>query len=711
MIAEQAKEAVKARVNLAEWIMRDGVVLKGGGAEWKGPCPFHKEGDPSFTVFLKEGFWGFHCFGCNEGGDIFSWIMKRRGLDFPTALRLIASHEGIALDDPQVYQPAAVKAAAVPKRGAFDPEAYRQLDPGSRAFRYLTQERRLRPENLASYSVGETVDGEAYAFAYKWQPAGFKRAKFEFLKVVKVDRPEGKKVEWRDPKGGRSILFGMDAVDRSVEAKAQPLSLVICEGEIDALTWAGYGYLCVSIPSGAGYAGWIDTCWEWLQKWTRIYVSFDEDRAGRAKLVEVVQRLGIQRTDIVRLPFREEAVRFKDANECLQAGVTSEQMAAALTDTEVLRPDHLCSILDFEEEIWSRFHPSGKEQVGLLLPWGNRNGSSLPFRVRYGEVSVWTGFNKHGKSEVLNHVVVDLCWQGERALICSLEISAPQTYQKLIRMAMGTRHVCAVEERAQFRERCLKPLAERVWVYDHVGTAQLAEVLIVMTYAFQRYGCRQFVLDSLMRFEGLDGEGQEIWNAQRGFMSQLLEFASRYNVHVHLVAHSRKPDGRKGEGTIPRRFDIMGSVYISNLAFNVIVVWRNRAKHDALAEVLQACEDAWVKDFPNDDMPPWKRLLGGRPSKHQPQFLPMWQRMIDTLEKVSPALKQTFQEQVVAHDSYLLVDAQRGGDGDTVARKLWFHADSLQFVEGSPFALGNDDPRSKPTLYAQRPVAEMDLEL
>lgn len=407
-------------------------------------------------------------------------------------------------------------------------------------------------------------------------------------------------------------------------------------------------------------------------------------------------------------------MRFKDANECLQAGIATAVMAACVANPEVLRPERLKSIYDFENEIWEKFHSEGADRIGLTLPWGNHHGSSLPFRFRYGEVTVWTGFNKHGKSEALNHCIVDLCWQGDRALICSLEIQAPETYRKLIRMALGRRDVCGKEERAQFRERCLKPLAQKIWVYDHVGNASVEDVLNVMLYAFQRFGCRQFVLDSLMKFEELDGEGQEIWNNQRAFMNQLLKFAALYGVHIHLVAHSKKPD-KKGEAAIPRRYDVMGSSYITNLAFNVIVVWRNRAKQDKLENLFQEFEDTWAAKYPKEPMPMWKRLMGGAPPLNAPPAIrSAWRRMLDFVEnETEPELKQAFIETVPLHDAYFIVDAQRGGDGDCPARHLWFHYDSLQFIEASPWnaKLSATDKRKRPVCYAEKQVVEMDEEL
>lgn len=295
----EIKERVKAAVNLAEYIIASGVPLTGGPNEFKGLCPFHTEKTASLTVSVEDRF--FHCFGCRVSGDVFEFVMRTKGLGFAGALKLVANSVGIAVPERRVWQPAEVRAADTPRRGAFDPARFRPLVPGGKVFQYLTEDRRLTLEMLAHYSVEETADGEAYAFAYKWWPPTVPRRegakpRFEFLKVVKVDRSEGKKVEWRDPKGGQSILFGMTAVPEDVR------ELVICEGEIDAITWAQYGFPAVSVPCGAGSLGWLDTCWDWLQRFTKIHISFDEDRAGRQKVVEIVQRLGMARTDIIRLP-------------------------------------------------------------------------------------------------------------------------------------------------------------------------------------------------------------------------------------------------------------------------------------------------------------------------------------------------------------------------------------------------------------------------
>jgi DNA primase len=303
---DDIKLRVKEAVNLSEFIGREIELKKAGEAEWKALCPFHPEKSPSFTVFFKNGYWAFHCFGCDASGDVFEWIMRHQGRSFPQALVVAANYVGISVEEEsrRIYQPPEVLEGAKSIRGTLDAEKYRVLTGGSAAFRYLTEQRRLPAMLLADYSVGETVDGLAYAFAYKWRPPNWPAGRkpfTEFCKVVKVERPEGKKVEWRDPKGGRSILFGMcsSVVEATV---ANGGELMICEGELDAITWAQYGCPAVSVPGGAKYTGWIDMCWDWLQRFKKIHISFDEDAAGRMKVVEIVTRLGMARTDIIRMP-------------------------------------------------------------------------------------------------------------------------------------------------------------------------------------------------------------------------------------------------------------------------------------------------------------------------------------------------------------------------------------------------------------------------
>ena len=87
---------VKNKLSVVD-VVGETVQLKKAGTTYKGLCPFHGEKTPSFTVTPARDSW--KCFGCGEGGDIFSFVMKRDSLSFPEALKVLAAKAGVELDE------------------------------------------------------------------------------------------------------------------------------------------------------------------------------------------------------------------------------------------------------------------------------------------------------------------------------------------------------------------------------------------------------------------------------------------------------------------------------------------------------------------------------------------------------------------------------------------------------------------------------------
>jgi len=151
---------VKQRLDIVE-LVSEYVTLQKAGRNFKGLCPFHSEKHASFFVFPEQQSW--HCFGaCGTGGDIFSFIMKKEGIDFGQALHILAQKGGITLSPREVPS----KAEDEKKERLFQineaaAEYYHHLlastKAGEAARSYL-ERRKVMPETIKEFRLGYSPD-------------------------------------------------------------------------------------------------------------------------------------------------------------------------------------------------------------------------------------------------------------------------------------------------------------------------------------------------------------------------------------------------------------------------------------------------------------------------------------------------------------------------------------------------------------------------
>ncbi len=159
--SEEKVSEIRDRASILE-VVSDYVSLKKAGKNHKGLCPFHSEKTPSFMVNEEKQI--FHCFGCGEGGDVFSFLMKVAHLSFPQALEELAKRYGVKLPSKE-FSPAQKKEMA--KREALfqinqiASEYFHDLltrrREGEEARKYLSQ-RGIMDEVVREHRLGYSLD-------------------------------------------------------------------------------------------------------------------------------------------------------------------------------------------------------------------------------------------------------------------------------------------------------------------------------------------------------------------------------------------------------------------------------------------------------------------------------------------------------------------------------------------------------------------------
>ncbi|MFA7169751.1 MAG: DNA primase [Candidatus Paceibacterota bacterium] len=154
-MADSSVDEIKSKLSIEE-VVGQYLQLQKAGRNLKACCPFHSEKSPSFMVSPERQSW--HCFGCNEGGDIFTFVMKMEGLDFVDALKLLADKAGVQLKKVN-YENKGEKSNLL---GIVETskQFYRQclkIKGGKKAYEYL-RGRGLTEEMIEKFELGFAPD-------------------------------------------------------------------------------------------------------------------------------------------------------------------------------------------------------------------------------------------------------------------------------------------------------------------------------------------------------------------------------------------------------------------------------------------------------------------------------------------------------------------------------------------------------------------------
>jgi DNA primase len=155
-------DEIKSRIDAVE-LISETVKLRRSGKNYTGFCPFHANTrTPAFVVFPDSGTW--RCFGqCAEGGDIFKFVMKKEGWDFPQTLQYLAQRAGVVLEPPSVERQAeeeehARLRALLEEAVIFYHHHLLQTPAGKPALEFLRR-RGLTPDTIETFNLGYAPEG------------------------------------------------------------------------------------------------------------------------------------------------------------------------------------------------------------------------------------------------------------------------------------------------------------------------------------------------------------------------------------------------------------------------------------------------------------------------------------------------------------------------------------------------------------------------
>lgn len=153
-------DEIKERVDIVA-VVEQYVRLQKAGRNFRACCPFHSEKTPSFYVSPERQTW--HCFGaCATGGDAFSFIMKKEGVDFEGALRLLASRAGVSLDRREkapTEGEETQRLRSINEAAADFYHSYLLQSPAAAEARRYVEKRGLNSETVANFRLGYSPPG------------------------------------------------------------------------------------------------------------------------------------------------------------------------------------------------------------------------------------------------------------------------------------------------------------------------------------------------------------------------------------------------------------------------------------------------------------------------------------------------------------------------------------------------------------------------
>ena len=362
---------------------------------------------------------------------------------------------------------------------------------------------------------------------------------------------------------------------------------IIVEGQMDALAVEAAGYKnVISVPNGTKSLNFLGEYESDFMKIKKFVIAVDNDGPGQQLEEELSSRLGKDRCTHVIWP--DDC---KDANDVLIKH-TSEVLATVIDNAKSYPIDGVYHFSEFQDQLFQLYDEDLKRGFDQGICYQNEN-----YSVALGELTAITGIPNHGKSTVLNMMLVNLIKKYNSVhgdgIDFKIGIFTPENMPAQNYIA----RTCAQWTNSPFEKKYLNRmpkheleaasnfLSEYIFlIQPDMGDLQPARILSLARSLVLTQGVKGIVLDPFNKLENCRYEMKMNETEYVGwFLNMWSNFARQYNVHVWIVVHPRKmerdPKNPK-DYLVPGIYDIIGSSNWGNICDNVLCVWRSVATQD-----------------------------------------------------------------------------------------------------------------------------------
>jgi twinkle protein len=376
-------------------------------------------------------------------------------------------------------------------------------------------------------------------------------------------------------KDAKPIIYNYDGV------KGQP-KIVICEGEIDSLSWEVIGISYhTSVNMGAPNVGdksidkkleCLTTCYDVFDEASTIYIATDNDDNGRNLQQELIRRFGAEKCKIVDLR------PFKDANEVLvKEGV--ESLRNRLKTAEAPKVEGIFDVDDVVDSMMDGFENGQERGSSTYIPHVDK-----AWTWRMGEVNIWTGYQNEGKSLLLNQLAtVKAFHDGWKFGVFSPEnMPMKDFFNDIVEMYIGKSADPYYKNNQMTKDEyyeAIEFVKKHFFLIYPRKNFNLDSIFDRAKFLVKTKGIRSLIIDpyNTVQHKMYKGEREDLYISR--FMSELKRFAIENHISVNLVAHQVTPQkDESGRYYKPDVNRIKGGGTFSDKADNVMFVWRpNRA--------------------------------------------------------------------------------------------------------------------------------------